>query len=541
MLRLTGMSKEEFAKYLPDLVLDATIRTGKQRAVFFTNLMETARAYELEKEAEAIAGSVCLKHGVPELWELPKTFEKGQALPPFPLDALPQMLKDFVKAVSDHVQVYPEMAVLPLLSVLSLCVQGKAVICYPGNNHTEPLNLYTLTVAAPGERKSGCLRELMRPVQHYQERWNETHRSIIAQYRTEKAFLEQKKAEAMRGKNADMNKAKEYTQKLLELEQVSEMKLTVKDTTPEALAAELYLHGERMGIIDDEGSVFDVIAGIYSNGQSNLNIFLEAYDGSPYSISRATKEDIMLHEPLLTLGLMVQPSHFAEAMSNKQFSGRGFIHRFLFSFPQSRSGSLRFESPNIPIDLQKKYDDLICILLSIPQPDDPPVIIHSQGSRLLFREYFDRLQESVQPGGKLEDIKEWTAKHLSRALRVAGIFHVAVHKEKAFTKSIDVDTARSAIAVARWCEAQAAAALIGSESEAVTEAKGIVEKLKRLGKSEVTRSELINSFRNMHAGDLALVLELLESRKYIKINEIATGKKGRTKQIIKVNPLLLDR
>lgn len=542
-MRLKDFSREEFGKLLKELLFDCVTRTGKQRAQYFSDLMTMARSYDLEKQATQVARAVCLELGEPDLWELPVPFDKAQALPPFPLDSLPGVLGEYLKSVCYHVQVFPEMAALPLLSVLSLCVQGKAVINYPGNNHTEPLNLYTLTIAAPGERKSGCLRELMNPVYKFQERWNESHKELIAKYRTEKAFLEQRKAEAMRGKSANLEKAKEITQQLLDLEEISEMKLTVKDTTPEALARELYLHGERMGIVDDEGSVFDVLAGLYSNGQSNINIFLEGYDGSPYSISRATKEDIVLLSPLLTLGLMVQPSHFAEAMNNRQFAGRGFIHRFLFSFPQSKAGALCFDSPNIPLDLKSKYNDLITGLLVLPYVDEPSVIMHSQASRFLFREYFDHIQESLQPGGKLESLKEWTSKQLSRALRIAGILHICKHGERFSSEPVDEKTAKFAISIARWSEHQAIRALSGegSDSEAVQEAKQILERLKRLGKEEVTRSELTNAFRKVRASDMDLPLELLESRKYIKIDEVSSGKQGgRTKQIIKVNPFILD-
>ena len=43
---------------------------------------------------------------------------------------------------------------------------------------------------------------------------------------------------------------------------------------------EMYTQGGKIGIIDDEGSIFDVLSGIYSSGQANINIFLKAYDGS---------------------------------------------------------------------------------------------------------------------------------------------------------------------------------------------------------------------------------------------------------------------
>lgn len=223
-MRFEGISREDFQRGLPDFIYNALCRKGERREKYFTDIMDTARSYELETEAEQIAKAICLKEGSPDLWELPKSFEIPVKLTDFPVDCLPEVLRDYLEAVSKHVQVYPEMAILPLLSVLSLCVQGKAVVNYPGNNHTEPLNLYTLTIAAPGERKSGSLKQLIKPVEAYQKRYNQIHETEIKEYQTEKLFLERQKQNAMNGKNASLDKAKEITRQICELEEKHELR-----------------------------------------------------------------------------------------------------------------------------------------------------------------------------------------------------------------------------------------------------------------------------------------------------------------------------
>ncbi len=160
--------------------------------------MKNARAVGYENEAEQTLQTTALKRGEPELWEVPESFDRCSINAPFPMQSLPPLLKDYLKAVANYVQVTPEMAVLPLLSVLALFVQDKAVIKHTGNSHTEPLNLYTITVASPGERKSGSLKEFMRPVEEFQEHYNKLHATEIEEYRTERAFLENQKSNAMR-------------------------------------------------------------------------------------------------------------------------------------------------------------------------------------------------------------------------------------------------------------------------------------------------------------------------------------------------------
>ena len=508
-----------------------------ERSGFYTNVMNNARAVGYEDEAEHTLQTTALECGEPELWELPERFEKYNLIQPFPMQSLPPLLRDYLKAVADYVQVTPEMAVLPLLSVLALCVQSKAVIKHTGNSHTEPLNLYTITVASPGERKSGSLKEFMRPVEEFQEHYNKIHATEIEEYRTERTFLENQKSNAMRGKNADLHTAKTISKQISELERKHELVLNVSDATPEALAMEIYRQGGKIGIIDDEGSVFDVLSGIYSSGQSNINIFLKAYDGSNYTILSRTKDNIELKSPLLTMGLMVQPEHFQEAMNNKQFSGRGFIHRFLFSFPESKAGYLKMSSPDIPETLQNRYSELIKRLLRLPESELIPVIRCNREAELLFSDYHEHLQKEIRDGGIFENLKEWASKQFARALRIAGILHICEHEP---TEWLTGQTAMNSIAIAMWAENHALNALSGSASEPqeVRNAKYILNKLKKSEKSLVSKSELLRLCQTLRAFEFEAPLELLEDMNCIRIEIIKNGERGKPKERIKINPLI---
>ena len=170
-MRLAELTQDNITLYagraIEQILLISDIH---ERAERFTDVMNKAREFGVADEIKKMSKAIAEDYNEPELWELPEPFEKSVPLQPFPLSSLPPVLGEYLKAVAEYVQVFPEMAVLPLLSVLSLCVQGKAVVKYPGNNHTEPLNLYTMTIASPGERKSGCFTEFMKPVEAYQER-----------------------------------------------------------------------------------------------------------------------------------------------------------------------------------------------------------------------------------------------------------------------------------------------------------------------------------------------------------------------------------
>ena len=129
------VTKEQLLLKAPDLVGNILLRRDlKERETLYTGMMNQARELGIEKQIR-IAQQTARDYNEPELWELPEPFEKSIPLQSFPLSSLPPVLGEYLKAVSENVQVYPEMCVLPLLSVLSLCVQGKYEVQFPNSQH----------------------------------------------------------------------------------------------------------------------------------------------------------------------------------------------------------------------------------------------------------------------------------------------------------------------------------------------------------------------------------------------------------------------
>lgn len=154
--------------------------------------------------------------------------------------------------------------------------------------------LYTLTVAQPGERKSGVFHAFTAPIFKYQTEENERLKGVIADYKAEKQYLENQLASATKGNNANPQRAKEISRQIGELKPVFPLLLNVSDVTPEALAWEMFKQGGRMAVINDEGGIFEILSGLYSGGSSNIDLILKAYDGSPYTVIRRTKENIAI-------------------------------------------------------------------------------------------------------------------------------------------------------------------------------------------------------------------------------------------------------
>lgn len=505
---------------------------------FFTNIMNQARRFDKEQLTYELMQEKAKKRGEPELWELPKDFEKPVRMMKFSPDYLPDLLRDYLKAVAEYVQVDIEMCVLPLLSVLSRCVQGKFNVCFPNTYHEEPLNLYTLTVASPGERKSGLFRTLTAPLFEYQKKENERRTPLIADYRTKRKSLANAFESLTKGKNADADKAQEIALELENLKPVNRLTLNITDCTPESLTAELADNNELMGILDDECGIFDNIAGLYSNGTPNIDIFLKAYDGSPLVVTRRSKENIYLEHPVITLGLMAQPEPFAKAMNKPEFAGRGLIHRFLFAFPESKQGSRKQQSPLIPKELREQYSSLIENLLNAGTVENPQILRFNRNASNLLGDYFCSIECRLKEGGDLVFMAEWANKLYAKCCRIAGILHLCTHNP---TDLIDEDTVMKSAGIAMWAENQARKAFNGTafEDKTTKNAKRVLKKLKDKRQEVYTRNDITRAFQNMTKIQIDDVLELLDNMKYIRITETKTA--GRPKVIIKVNPLIFDK
>ena len=450
------------------------------------------------------------------------------------LTFLPEKLAKYVEAVSNYCDVDSDMCILPLLSMLSLCLQGKAVVKYPTNNHTEPINLYALTVVTPGQRKSEITKLFRFPIDEYQQKYNADNAANIKAYTDKVEFYENAIRREKNSPKGNLTNIQQYRQKIDSLTPYHNKKMYLTDTTPEALARELYLHGEKMSVFADENTFIEIMGGLYSKSGTNYNIVLCAYDGSPYIISRQTAENIQLYNPLLTVFSMVQDEPFFKAFHNKNFSGKGLLERFLFSFPERKAGNRKFTTPNIPKQLTEDYRNMITKLLEIPTNNKLPILQFDSKSIGYLENYFNMVQRKEQKDGIFEGHEDYAEKQFAKVMRVAALFHLTEHTE---TEKINSDTTLKAINIGLWSEAQALKAfgVIGESPEIATQ-KYIVRKLQTLDKSEITKSELVRLCQKYKAKIITKALIELDERSIIKY--IIEKKPNRIKdsEIIKINP-----
>ena len=114
-----------------------------------------------------------------------------EQLPPFPVDALPKPIADYVTCVAISTQTAPDMAATVALGVMAIAVQGKYELMV-NPSWREQLCLLTAVIASPGERKSPVVKLMTRCIEDYEHQNYLRLEPMIRQRRQEKEAIQRR-------------------------------------------------------------------------------------------------------------------------------------------------------------------------------------------------------------------------------------------------------------------------------------------------------------------------------------------------------------
>lgn len=324
------------------------------------------------------------------VWETPLPFDEYD-LPTFPVDALPETVRRYVLAVAESTQTSVDMAAVEALGVVSLCSQEKYFI--RGNaDWAEPLNIYTVVILPPAERKSSVLSMMIRPVEEYEKEENSRRNAGIIESQMVLSRLEKEKRSlverASKGK-ATEEEVRAKAAEIAKYEPVKPLRLFVDDVTSEKLTSVLAENKGRAAVVSAEGGIFDIISGLYSRNV-NIDVFLKGHSGDTIRVDRIGRASESIIHPALTMVLAVQPEVLNGLMSNNTFRGRGLTARFLYAMPKSTVGSRSFSTKPIPEGVRARYQALIETILSSDNEQEP--ISLDDGAREVLEDLFNEIE-----------------------------------------------------------------------------------------------------------------------------------------------------
>lgn len=467
-------------------------------------------------------------------WDKPVPFSNPNA-PDFPVESLPGAVGAFVEELAESTQTPEEMAGILSLGILATAFQSKYEVEITPD-WREPLCLYPVAVAPPGERKSAVISALSRPIYEYEAEQREFEAAEIAQNQTERVLLEKAlqaaQNSAAKGKEnfeAKRQEALNLSAQLANFKELHPFRLMVDDTTPEKLVDMMELQGGSITVASAEGGIFDSIAGRYDRA-SNFDIYLKGHAGDTISVDRIGRKSNYIAKPRLTMILTIQPSVLHGLMDNATFRGRGLCGRFLYAMCKSKVGRREVSPAPISSNTKAEYRQFVRRILA---DQGNGIVYLSSDANTIRKEYQAYIEKKL--GGEWEHMRDWGGKLVGAMVRIAALLHLSSFPSDV---PISAETMAAATGIAEFLGAHAEAAyqMMGAD-EGIEDAKYLWRRIKGTGQAIISKRDLFNQckgkFKRVDQMDPAL--HTLIDMGYIRVEDVSTG--GRPTQKIMVNPL----
>jgi putative DNA primase/helicase len=396
-------------------------------------------------------------------WPDPEPLTEALTPLPYPVDALPAVLRDAVLEAQSFVQAPVALVACSALAALSLAGQGLVNV-RRDHQLVGPVSLYVLAVAESGERKTTCDTIFGAALRDWErDRRTAVGPDVAAQEAAVEAF-EAKKAgilEAIKHKRRRAQDTAEEEEALDALAREAPVavpvpRLLYADATPEALAHGLGTGWPTGGVLSAEaGAVFGAHGMGYETILRNLALLNVLWDGGEIAVDRRSKPSFLLRDRRLTFGLMVQPDALRGFLERAGAlpRGTGFIARFLIAWPASTQGTRAYRSTPASTPAVDRFTGRITALLDMPLPTDAAGGLNtvtldlSPPARIAWIRAHDEIESGLGVGGDYQSVRDVAAKAAENVARLAALFHVLAHGP---TGSVGVDAIEGAVRIVGW-------------------------------------------------------------------------------------------
>ena len=373
-------------------------------------------------------------------WAEPQPFVERVEPMPYPIDALPDDIRNAVKEVYGFVQAPLPMVASSFLCVVSIAAQALIDV-ERARRLSGPVSLFMLNVADSGERKSTIDDFVTESIREYEQEQAElskpTLRSHAADYDAWKSKRDGKLSAIKRA-----TKEGRPTDELeVELHELSESepeppripRLLLGDETPESLAWNLAKGWPTAAVVSSEAGV---IFGSHGMGRDsiirNLGLLNTLWDGGQLNIGRRSTESFLMHGARLSVWLQVQGPTLRAFFERSEglARGTGFLSRFLVACPESTMGQRQFTEAPASWPALEEFHSMIRELLnrSIPMDEEgalqPKVIVLSEEAKAEWISFHDSIEAELCDEGELCNIRDVAAKAADNVARIAGLFHI---------------------------------------------------------------------------------------------------------------------
>jgi hypothetical protein len=489
---------------------------------------------------------------LPQNWGTPEPFDDYTG-PAFPSNVFPGIVNDFVEAQAVALQVPVGLVASLAIGVCAAAAAGHCTVRI-SKEWAEPLNVFVAVALPSGERKSPTFRVMTEPIEEREKSLLEAYRPEFETQKAEHDILETQlqaaktaaaKAKGLNRNGEEMKEVITLSEKLANHKIEKPPRFIADDATSESVASLLAENKGRMAIMSTEGGLFETLAGRYSSGVPNIDVYLKGYSGDPLRVDRKSRPAECVSNPALTLCLTVQPGVICDLFAKPTFRGRGLLARFLYSLPKSKVGYRSTNPAFVPDNLRQEWHNKIMAILKLTEPPagEEHALRLSPEADAIFQKFRDEAEKRLRPEGDLSGIADWGNKFPGNVARLAGILHLLENapKNEPWKIPISASTIKSAIKIGDYYAQHALAAygLMGADSQMELGRRLwaiiVAEKLTQFSLRDIYQKKR----KSFPISDLLTASALLEKMGYIHQNNATpSGKSGRPPSpLFDVNPL----
>lgn len=368
----------------------------------------------------------------------PRPLNEEERADPYPVAALPPLIRDAIIEVASYVQAPDAMIAASALAAVSTAVQTGFSVSR-NSALIGPATLYLLTVADSGERKSTVDKLFTAPIRDWEAQQRKDFRERRARF---EAALEDWKRQG-----DDLNRNIEsgfladqlgtdldprVIHQLAEPKEPKRVRILRGDDTPEALASALEAYPIASIISAEAGTIFG------SHGMNpeavtrNLAQANVMWDGGVIQRGRIGTGELQVEGMRVTMGLQVQPK-VLDAFVQKTgglAKGIGYFARFLFSRPESTQGTRYYvEPPELQPALAAFWNRMTTLLAVEAEFDDydrlaPKVLGFDADAQRAWIAFHDEVEEKQGADFEYFGIRDVASKAADNAARLACCLHV---------------------------------------------------------------------------------------------------------------------
>lgn len=407
----------------------------------------------------------------------------------YPWKDLPQTIRGAVIESCENDGLSVAIAAQAVLSVVSLACQDLIWVDRGiAFGHKSVCSLFFLTVADTGARKSSADRLVVKPIEQYDLAKRAVFEEGMAVYEFDQATLQRKVRELEKAEGQLLRKSKtlsisesdgaeKLAQKASDKAQevaleLAELNRQVTERRPPRLQRVLYskipIRQLEQSLAQNwpaAGLFSDEAAGILnSKGESDMASLDRLWDGGSIDVVGRTKqESFFVHDPRLTLSLMVQPIVFDRFIERKGevAKGIGLMSRVLLSRPDTPYGTRIFKRPEdrstVWIDrLNKRVQELLSHShANIGDREASRTTLHFEpDAQKYWEEKYNAIERGMAAKGKHENEREFANRFSEHVARFSALFHFFEFGDMGSQSGIDMaipkSTVEAAVNVVEW-------------------------------------------------------------------------------------------